>query len=201
MVIPRAWLEGLADLTRREGLWLLSDEVYENYAWGGEHVSVGQFAPERTFTAFSFSKAYGMAGNRVGYLVGPKESISQCRKISTHTFYSAPTAGQIAAAVALERGDGWLESAHDLYKEAGLAMAKTLNQKAPEGSTFLFLNVSHKLDERGIFGFLEDCLDDGLILAPGPSFGPSYSSWVRVCYTCAAPDQVEEAAKLLAKRI
>ena len=38
----KAWLEALADWARREGLWLLSDEVYEDYVYRGEHASVGQ---------------------------------------------------------------------------------------------------------------------------------------------------------------
>jgi N-succinyldiaminopimelate aminotransferase len=90
-VLPRSWLESLAELASREGLWLLSDEVYEDYVYRGEHVSIGQFAPERTLSVYSFSKAYGMAGNRVGYLVGPPDAVTQALKISTHTFYAAPT--------------------------------------------------------------------------------------------------------------
>ena len=69
-------------------------EVYEDLVYSGEHVSIGKFAPERTLTTYSFSKAYGMAGNRVGYLVGPPDLIAHARKIGTHTAYAAPTAGQ-----------------------------------------------------------------------------------------------------------
>ena len=63
-LIPAEWLEALADFARRENLWLLSDEVYEDYAYDAPHVSLGGFAPERTFSAFSFSKAYAMAGDK-----------------------------------------------------------------------------------------------------------------------------------------
>src|SRR5690606_33631684 len=91
-VLPEAWLAALAELARSEGLWLLSDEVYEDYAYAGEHAPLRPMAPERTISAHSFSKAYGMAGNRAGYVVGPAEVVSQARKMSTHTFYSTPTA-------------------------------------------------------------------------------------------------------------
>ncbi len=84
-VIPAEWLEALADLARREDLWLLSDEVYEDYVYRGEHVSPARFAPERSLSVFSFSKAYGMAGNRVGYLAGPAEAVAAARKVATHT--------------------------------------------------------------------------------------------------------------------
>jgi N-succinyldiaminopimelate aminotransferase len=122
-VLPAAWLEALAELARREGLWILSDEVYEAYVYSGEHVSIGRYAPERTLSAFSFSKTYGMAGNRTGYLTGPPAAIAQARKISTHTFYAAPTAGQLAALRALQHGDAWVNETRASYRGAGLDAA------------------------------------------------------------------------------
>jgi len=201
IVLPESWLVAIADLARRENLWILSDEVYERIIYSGKHVSIGQFAPERTFTAFSFSKAYGMAGNRAGYLVGPAEAVLQARKVSTHTFYSTPTGSQIAAHRALLDGQDWVDNARVLYGQAGEAAAQRLGVATPQGSTFLFLDVEAHLDERGIWGFLEDCLEDGLLLAPGPSFGAEYGHYVRVCFTSAPPETVAVAVELLAKRL
>ncbi|MCB9742875.1 MAG: pyridoxal phosphate-dependent aminotransferase [Alphaproteobacteria bacterium] len=200
-VLPEAWLAAIAELAREENLWLLSDEVYEDYVYRGEHHSIGRFAPERTFTAFSFSKAYGMAGNRTGYLVGPEDAMKSCRKISTHTFYSAPTAGQLAGLAALREGQAWVDAARDSYRAAGDDAADVLGVDRPQGSTFLFLDVRDQLDERGVFGFLEDALDDGLVMAPGPSFGQHCAGHVRLCYTSAHPSRVGEAARLLARRL
>jgi len=200
-VLPESWLVAIAELARRENLWVLSDEVYERIIYSGEHVSIGQFAPERTFTSFSFSKAYGMAGNRAGCLVGPAQAVLQARKVSTHTFYSTPTASQIAAHRALLQGQDWVENARTQYGLAGEAAAQRLGVDAPQGSTFLFLNVESHLDERGIWGFLEDCLEDGLLLAPGPSFGADYAQFVRVCFTSAPPETIALAVDLLAKRL
>ena len=200
-VLPASWLSALAELAQREGLWLISDEVYEDYVYRGEHVSIARFAPERTLTAFSFSKAYGMAGNRTGYLVGPAAAVTQALKVSTHTFYAAPTAGQLAGLRALRGGAAWVESARASYREVGERVAELLGVPPPEGGTFLFLDVSERLDARGIWGFLEDCLDDGVALAPGPSCGEAYTGWVRLCFTAAPPDAVLEAARKLAKRL
>jgi len=200
-VLPRGWLEALAELARREGLWLISDEVYEDYVYRGEHCSIGALAPERTLTVFSFSKAYGMAGNRTGYLVGPPEAVAAAQKISTHTFYAAPTAGQVAGLRALREGAPWVERARACYREAGDAAARALGLPPPEGSTFLFLDVRKHLDERGVFGFLADCLGDGVALAPGPSCGADYAGWVRLCYTAAPPPAVGAAVARLAARL
>jgi len=200
-VLPEAWLASLAELARREGLRVLSDEVYEDYVYRGRHVSMGSFAPERTVSVFSFSKAYGMAGNRVGYVVGPPAWIHEARKVSTHTFYHAPTAGQLAALRALEAGGAWQERARSLYREAGEEAARALKQPAPEGSTFFFLDVRSHLDERGLDGFLEDCFEDGVLVAPGASSGSAYADWVRLCYTAVAPAAMHDAAARLAKRL
>ena len=200
-VIPPAWLEALADFARREDLWLISDEVYEDYVYAGEHASVGRLAPERSLTVFSFSKAYGMAGNRTGYLVGPAEAVAQAEKVSTHTFYSAPTAGQIAGLRALRDGASWVGRTRALYRAVGEETAAALGLPTPHGSTFHFIDVSGRLDERGISGFLEDCLDDGVALAPGASCGEAYTEWVRLCYTAAPPDEVMAAVRKLARRL
>jgi aspartate/methionine/tyrosine aminotransferase len=200
-VLPDAWLAALAEWAEREGIWLISDEVYEDFVYRGEHVSTARHAPERTLTVFSFSKAYGMAGNRTGYLVAPAAAVTQALKISTHTFYAAPTSGQIAGLRALRDGAPWIAHARESYQAVGRSAAEKLGVAAPEGSTFLFLDVSAKLDARGIWGFLEDCLDDGVALAPGPSCGRDYGHWVRLCYTAAPPDQVLAAVDRLAARL
>jgi len=200
-LIPGDWLEALADFARREGLWILSDEVYEDYVYRGEHVSIGRFAPERALSAFSFSKAYGMAGNRVGILTGPPAVIEAAHKVATHTIYHPPTAGQLAAVEALAGGAAWVREARESYREAGTAAASMLGIEAPEGGTFLFLDVSARLDERGLWGFLEDCLEDGVLLAPGPSCGEAYAGWVRLCFTAAPPARVEDAVARVAKRL
>jgi aspartate/methionine/tyrosine aminotransferase len=156
-------------------------------------------APERTFSAFSFSKAYAMAGNRCGYLVGPdKAQMTTLRRASTHHFFCAPHASQLAAIEVLNNGDAWLSEAKAHYRKAGDAAADALGVARPEGGTFLFLDVAEHLDERGLHGFLLDCIERGLILAPGSSCGESYGTHVRVCFTSAPPDVVGRGIAVLA---
>lgn len=199
--LPRAWVEALVEWARGEDLWLISDEVYEDYLYEGEHPYCRPLAPERTFSAHSFSKALGMAGNRCGYIVGPKEAMQEVRKVSVHSFYSAPTAGQLAALEALRGpGDAWIARARETYRELGTNAAERLGLPAPEGSTFLFLDIADQLGDRDLMGFLEDCVDQGLFVAPGPSFGP-FPTHVRVCYTSAEPEVVERGIEVLARML
>ncbi len=200
-VLSAEWLAALAELAREANLWLLSDEVYENTVYAGEHVSMGRYAPERTISVFSFSKAYGMAGNRLGYLTGPAEAVAQIHKIGVHTVYSATTASQLAGVRALADGGDWIARARSLYQQAGEDAAIRLGLPLPDGSTFLFLHVGSALDTRGVPGFLEDCLEDGVVLAPGASCGEAYTDWVRLCYTAAPPAEVAEGVRRLARRL
>jgi aspartate/methionine/tyrosine aminotransferase len=197
-VIPRSWIEALVDWAAREDLWIIADEVYEDYVFSGEHTYTRPLAPERTFAAHSFSKAYGMAGNRCGHVVGPRAVMSELRKVSTHSFYSTPTAAQLAAvAVLAGPGKEWIARARESYRDAGEKTARRLGVPPPQGSAFLFLDVADKLDERGLEGLLSDCVDRGLFVAPGPSFGP-YPTHVRLCFTAAPPEVVERGVEALA---
>ena len=197
--LPGSWLEAMTEWARSHQLWVLADEVYEDYLYTGEHTYTRPLAPERTFSVHSFSKAFGMAGNRCGYVVGPAEVMHDLRKVSTHTFYSTPTAAQLAALRALEgAGDRWIAEAREKYRVLGAMAAERLRVPPPEGSTFLFIDVSSRLDERGLVGFLEDCVERGLFVAPGPSFGP-YPHHVRVCFTSAEPEIVERGVEVLAR--
>jgi aspartate/methionine/tyrosine aminotransferase len=201
LLIPRDQLVALVDWAREHELWLLADEVYEDYSYTGEHAYTRPLAPERTFAVHSFSKAYGMAGNRCGYVVGPAAAMGELRKVATHTFYATPTASQLSALHALgEVGDAWVAAAREQYALTGRRAAERLGMPAPSGSTFLFLDVSPWLDERGLDGFLGDAADRGMFLAPGPSFGP-YPTHVRLCYTAAPPEQVAAGVEVLAEQL
>lgn len=190
----------IAAFARAHGLWIWSDEVYEDYVYSGSHTPMATLAPERTFTAYSFSKAYGLAGTRCGYLVGPSEAaVGEVLKAGTHTYYSAPTPSQLSALAALREGGAWLAHARAQYQAIGEKTADLLGVARPQGGTFLFLDARPFLDDRGLDGFLEDCLDQNLILAPGTSFGAEhYSAFVRLCFTCAPPEVVARGAEKLA---
>ncbi len=198
VVLPPSWISAIVDWCTQNDLWILADEIYEDYVYNGEHLYARSLAPERTFSVHSFSKAFGMAGNRCGYVAAPQRAVGHLRRVSTHTFYSTPTASQLAALVALDgRGDRWVAHAREKYREMGNRAADRLGIPRPEGSQFLFIDVADRLDARGLLGFLEDSVERGLFVAPGPSFGP-YPTHIRICYTSAAPPVVDRGIEVLA---
>jgi N-succinyldiaminopimelate aminotransferase len=200
-LLDRDWLKAMTEWAREHDLWIFSDDVYEDYVYEGEHVYTRAIAPDNTISVHSFSKAYGMAGNRCGYLAGPGDAIDAIKRIVTNINYSACSASQLAALNALGgAGQPWVDAAREKYAELGREAAEALDLRAPRGSTFLFPDVSGSLDDRGLDGFLGDLAEAGVLVAPGPSFGP-YPRHVRICFTAAPPDDIRRGIGILAAHL
>ncbi|MCA9520756.1 MAG: pyridoxal phosphate-dependent aminotransferase, partial [Myxococcales bacterium] len=153
----------------------------------------------RVIQARSFSKAYGMAGNRVGHLVGPVEAIERISRLATYIVYGACRGAQRAAHRALRGGAEWLASTRESYRAIGVETASYLGIEPPQGGTFHFFDVSGDVGPGGVAALLERCVENGLLVAPGASFGAAYSDYLRVCFTCSPPDVVRAGIETLAR--
>ena len=198
-VFTRAELAGIARVAQRHGLWVISDEVYENFVYDGKFTSIASLPgmQEQTLTVFSFSKSYGLAGLRVGYLVGPERAIQGARKMTNHTVYNVPRAMQASAMAALVDGGPWQENAVAVYREHR-DLAHSLVQAPcvrPDGATYLFLDLSEycREGESDCVRVLERLVDAGMLLTPGGAFGSQYQKWARMCFTSVAADELKEA--------
>lgn len=204
-VFTRAELEAIARVAQRHGLWVISDEVYENFVYEGQYQSIAALPgmAEQTLTVFSFSKSYGLAGLRVGYLVGPSRVIQGARKMTNHTVYNVPRAMQNAAKSALRHGEPWLKNALEVYREhRDLAYDLVVAPCArPEGSTYLFLDLTEycRHGEDTSVGVLERLVDAGMLLTPGGAFGQQYKKWARMCFTSVTKEELREAIERLNK--
>jgi len=206
VVLAPEVLRALAEFARAHGLWIWSDEVYELYNYGPAVRPVSTVAPERTFSTFSFSKAHGLAGCRVGYVIVPEVAgmRDQVRKMAMHAAFSAPRPSQLAALAILDRSIGppWVTRARAAYQAAGNRAADRLRLPRPAGGAFLFVDVSRALrpeDADPLHSFLIRCIDRGLVLAPGRSSGAPYTHHVRLCFTSAAPDVVDRGVDVLSE--
>ena len=206
-VLDAEWVEAMVKWAERRGLWVISDEVYDLFNYQGDHCYARTLDPTRVISAFSMSKSFGMAGYRCGILQGPPEVLTATERVLTHALYSAATPGQLAARTALgPRGLEWAQQASRKYQEIGRKCAHRLGVQPPQGSTFLFVDVSEAVGPKGryhvegggVSRLLETCVDHGLLLAPGSAFGP-YPEHVRLCFTAASPDVVLKGVDLLVK--
>jgi aspartate/methionine/tyrosine aminotransferase len=185
-VLTERELRAIAQVAERHNLWILSDEVYENYIYDGQHVSIGSLGVEdRTVTVFSFSKSHAQAGLLVGYAVGPTGVMAAVRKLANHTVYNVPQALQRASLIALERGEEFLAATKARYAHVrDLALSRVAAPcRRPEGGTYLFLDLRRWSRGRGCLFVLEQLAEAGVLLAPGAPFGEAYDGWARLCFT------------------
>ncbi|MFT3805125.1 MAG: aminotransferase class I/II-fold pyridoxal phosphate-dependent enzyme [Burkholderiaceae bacterium] len=93
------------------GLYHFSDEAYEYFVYGGaRHFSPGSLpgAAAHTLSFYTFSKAFGMASWRVGYVVYPAALGDALSKVQDTNLICAPVASQYAALAAMRQGRDWL---------------------------------------------------------------------------------------------
>ena len=111
VVIPQRVLAGINALCARRGLFHISDEAYGAFVYGDEpHWSPGS-APgssAHTISLHSLSKAYGMAGWRVGYMAAPEQLTAALAKVQDTVLICPPVPIQRAAVAALQAGPAWV---------------------------------------------------------------------------------------------
>jgi N-succinyldiaminopimelate aminotransferase len=197
LVLDDRMLGAIAEVALRHDLWVLSDEVYEDYVYDGVQKSIASLPGmlERTVTVFSFSKSYAQAGLRVGYATGPAPAMQAIRKMANHSVYNVPQAMQKAALAALDRGAPFLAATRERYRaardRARAAIAAPCGE--PNGSTYLFLDLrAWCADEPCAMAVLERIAEAGVLLAPGAPFGEMYGQFARLCFTAVDEARLEE---------
>ena len=98
-------LEPIARLVEKYDLYVLSDEIYSELSYKGNHVSIASFPgmKERTLVINGFSKGFAMTGWRLGYVCGPEAIIEQMFKVHQYAIMCAPTNSQYAALVGMQK--------------------------------------------------------------------------------------------------
>jgi aspartate/methionine/tyrosine aminotransferase len=189
-VLATETLDAIARFASEEDLWVIADEVYADLTYERPHVSLASRPgmAERTLTAYSFSKSHGLAGLRVGYVVGPEAVVRVARGVAAHSTYSVPTISQNAAAAAVASGPRWAERAALLYRRSLAAVCEALEgakvrYHPPEGGAFVFVDLAEALGDRRLTAFLERAAARGVVVAPGPCFGRHFRTHVRICFT------------------
>ncbi len=194
-MLSREQLVALADLAATHGLWILSDEVYEDYGYDAQHVSIASLPAglDRTLTVFSFAKSYAQAGLRVGYALGPEPLIATMKKLVNHSVYNVPVAMQRTALGALEGGAAFLGDARERYRAARDRARARLRASAesPAGGAYLWVDFRpHTGDD--CMPILERCASSGVLLAPGSAFGATCGGFARLCFTGVPLDRLDE---------
>ncbi|WP_210639270.1 MULTISPECIES: aminotransferase class I/II-fold pyridoxal phosphate-dependent enzyme [unclassified Pseudomonas] len=179
--------QALAQLCIEHDLWLISDEVYSDLLYEGEHISPASLPgmAERTATLNSLSKSHAMTGWRIGWAIGPESLAEHLANLSLCMLFGLPDFVQRAAQVALEQDLPEVAQMHEEYRQrrdlvcAALEACPGLRPVRPDGGMFVMVDVRQTgLDAQG---FAERLLDGyGVSVLAGEAFGPSAAGHIRI---------------------
>ncbi len=206
---PLGWVatdeeqQGLLDFSRRHGLWLLADEVYDRLYYAGARL--GDPVPsilrkatrdDAVMVVHSFSKSYCMTGWRLGWLVARRDLAAKATELNEFIISHAPSFAQKAGETALAEGEaelvrmlGRLRENRDLCL-AALAGIGGVTVPKPDGAFYVFPRIDGLQDS---FAFCKRLLEETRVgLAPGVAFGAGGEGSIRICY--AAEQSILEPA-------
>ena len=126
----REKLEKLAKFAVEKDLIVISDEIYAELTYEGEHLSIAAFPgmQERTIFLHGFSKAFAMTGFRVGFACGPDWLIEAMMKIHQYCMMCAPILSQEAAIEALRNGADDVARMRDQYAKRRDFVVRRFNE-------------------------------------------------------------------------
>ncbi|MBU2498297.1 MAG: pyridoxal phosphate-dependent aminotransferase, partial [Proteobacteria bacterium] len=202
-------LRGIAGIAEEHDLLIFSDELYEEMIFDGEHISLGSLSSdlfERTLTVFGFSKAFGIPGFRIAYIVCRGKHMQVLKRRLHGMIVHADTLAQAAAKAALTVGGPWIRGLMAHLRKMRDEGAKRLNTMpgvqcpVPQATPFLFPNIaSFGLTSREMAQYLTE--EAKVIVMNGAEFGPHGEGHIRINVATAYPvlqeamDRIEKALR------
>lgn len=192
-VLDSETLVALAALVERHDLTVVSDEIYAQLVLDGEHASIATLPgmAERTLVVDGFSKAYAMAGWRLGYGIIPAPVVRHIERFIINTTSCAPPFVQHAGVAALTGPQQCVREMRDEYRARGDLLTRGLNGlagvscAAPRGAFYAFPHIAGLLRRLAVTTdeFAETLLQTfGLACLPGTAFGPGGVEHIRLSF-------------------
>jgi aspartate/methionine/tyrosine aminotransferase len=190
----------LAALAAERDFWLLSDEVYEElwlerapeYPAGSRVLHVG-----------GISKSLALTGLRLGWLVGPPDTIAQLLGLHQNLVTCAPSLAQTAALAGFALPAAELETIRDEYRRRWallrglLAAIPGVGWREPAGAFYTFVDLRERGVDTTALAF--DLARRGQVLVvPGEGFGPAGKGWLRLSFSAPESAIAEGMARLAA---
>jgi aspartate/methionine/tyrosine aminotransferase len=204
-VYPEADLRAVNALCRALGIFHIHDEAYEYFTYGGvRHFSPGSLdgAAGHTISLYSFSKAYGMASWRVGYMVIPVALNEAVHKIQDTILICPPAASQHGALAALQAGRSYA-GAHverlDTMRRAihdGLSRPDVpCDVPSPDGAFYYLVRVHSTVDSMTMSERL--IKEHRVATIPGSAFADTAPCSIRISYGALDSDSIIEGLRRL----
>jgi len=216
-VMTRQELLTLGEIAVEHDLLIMADEIWSDIIYPPHrHISMASLSPQtagRTISVFGFSKTFGLAGLRIGFLVAPNEKgyerLVQASQMRT-TAVGVTTVSQVAARAAYEKGWYWVEAFLKHLEQVRDYAVERLNGMngvtchKPEGTYVLFPDITGLgLSSQKVADYLLEKARVAVVPGLPRCFGPGGEGNVRLCFSTSfgiiseALDRIEEALQKL----
>jgi len=199
-------LEDVARLASEHDLLVVCDETYEYFLYDSNRHRTFAAVPgmwERTLTSYTFTKAYSMAGWRLGCIVGPQALLEPLVKIQEHTASFVSPFVQMAGTAALTGPQDHIGEWRAQCEALRTASVDRLNAvpgvhcPLPQGATFLFPRFSKGGSSASLAQALVE--REGVVVTPGSGFGDSGEGHFRIALMRSPALQVSEGIQRIAR--
>ena len=201
-IMTKEDLEPIVEVVKKHDLFVISDEIYSELSYQGDHVSIASFEgmKERTILINGFSKGFAMTGWRLGYACGPQEIIEQMVKIHQFAIMCAPTNSQYAAVEALRNCDEEVQEMREAYNQRRRFLMSEFERMGlqcfePFGAFYVFPSIQefNMTSEEFALRFLEE---EKVAVVPGTAFGDCGEGFLRISYAYSIEDLKEAIGRL-----
>ncbi|MFE2775009.1 pyridoxal phosphate-dependent aminotransferase [Aerococcus urinaeequi] len=187
-------VKGLAEVLRKyPDVYVLSDEIYGDLVYEGDHYSMVQELPERTILLAGASKSYAMTGFRLGFLHIPADLYEELFKIFQTMVTCVSTPDQWAGVAAYNDGDQAIDDMKGEYNDRRKMIVNRMTAMGfdiphPAGAFYVFPRIPAKYgdDDQAFALDLAEKAKVGVI--PGSAFGPGGQGYFRFSYAAAYED-------------
>ncbi|WOO39442.1 aminotransferase class I/II-fold pyridoxal phosphate-dependent enzyme [Rubellicoccus peritrichatus] len=204
--VSREKLERIAKFAVEKDILVISDEIYAELTYEGEHVSIASFPgmKERTIFLHGFSKAFAMTGFRIGFACSTPELTEAMMKVHQYAMMCAPILSQEAAIEALRNGEESVAKMKEQYMQRRNFICRRFNEAGltchvPRGTFYAFPSIA----STGLSSmeFCKQVLEaEKVAVVPGTAFGPSGEGFIRASFSSSyehlikASDAIERFA-------
>ena len=193
-IMTKEDLEPVAEFVKEHDLYVLSDEIYSELSYKGDHVSIASLPGmrERTIVINGFSKGFAMTGWRLGYCCGPEAILKQMIKLHQFAIMCAPTNSQYAAVEGLRGCEEEVEEMRKAYNQRRRFLMHEFARMGlecfePYGAFYIFPCIKE-------FGMSSDefatrlLKEERVAVVPGSAFGECGEGFLRISYAYSLED-------------
>jgi aminotransferase len=201
-VAEKAELEEIARFAIEKDLIVISDEIYAELTYEGEHVSIATLPGmrERTIFLHGWSKAWAMTGWRIGYACAPAELTEAMMKVHQYSMMCASIIAQDAALEAMKNGADAVEKMKVQYKRRRDLVIRRFNEigltcHKPQATFYAFPNI----ESTGLTSteFATRLLEEERVaMVPGTAFGEYGEGFVRCSFATGYDDLIEACNRI-----